>query len=127
MNNNEMLWDNLLNKILDNYTGYKWCTIGKPLRTLDAVQFSYNNKIYTVVYNSYSTLCRKKEKLCSLYNFLYSITDNDGNETFVKSENILPLTKATKKRFAKVLTELKTLQEKQYNAKIEKENQEIYQ
>lgn len=127
MNNNEMLWDNLLNKILDNYTGYKWCTIGKPLRTLDAIKFFYNNKIYTVVYNSYSTLCRKKEKPCSLYNFLYSITDNDGNETFVESRNILPLTKPTKKRFSKVLTELKTLQEKQYNAKIDKENQEIYQ
>lgn len=119
MNNNEMLWDNLLNKILDNYTDYKLCTICEPLHTLSAVQFSYNNKIYTVVYEVFP----HSEKIHSLY----SVIDNNGNETFIKSRNILPLTKPTKKRFSKVLTELKTLQEKQYNAKIDKENQEIYQ
>lgn len=121
MNNNEMLWDNLLNKILDNYTDYKLYTICEPLHTLSAVKFSYNNKKYTVVYNSYSRL--KEEK--SYY--LYSIKDNDGIETFVKDKNILPITKATKKKFDKILIVLKTLQEKQDNAKIDKENQEIYQ
>lgn len=121
MNNNEMLWDNLLNKILDNYTDYKLYTICEPLHTLSVVKFSYNNKIYTVVYDIFPYL--KPEKLYSLY----SVIDNDGNGTFIKSRNILPIYKSTKKKFNKILSKLKTLQEKQDNAKIDKENQEIYQ
>ena len=122
MNNNEMIWDNLLNKILDSYTGYKLCTIWNPLHTLSVVKFFYNNKIYTVVYNSYSSLCRKKEKPYSLY----SVIDN-VNETFIESKNILPISKATKKKFDKILSELKSIQEKQINAKIDEENLKIYQ
>ena len=124
-NANNMLWDNLLNKILDNYTDFEFDIIRTEhteYTDFYTVNFVYNNKIYIVVRESCAVSNIGRERNYSLY----GIKKNDENITYVQDKNILPLKPKTKERFNKVLNELRIIHENRQQAKIDQENLKIY-
>lgn len=126
-NANNMLWDNLLNKILDNYTDFEFDIIRTEhteYTDFYTVNFVYNNKIYIVVRESYAVSNISRERNYSLYGIKNK--KDDENITYVQDKNILPLKPKTKERFDKVLNELRIIHENRQQAKIDQENLEIY-
>ena len=122
-----MLWDNLLNKILDNYTDFEFDIIRTEhteYKDFYTVNFVYNNKIYIVVRESYAVSNISRERNYSLYGIKNK--KDDENITYVQDKNILPLKPKTKERFDKVLSELLIIHENRQQAKIDQENLEIY-
>ena len=120
----KLLWDTLLNKILDNYTEFEFDIIRTEHIDFYTVNFVYNKKIYMVVKDLYGTSRFYKEEI--IYS-LYGIKEDDENVTYVQNKNILPLKPETKERFAKVLSELQIRHDNREQAKIDEENLKIYQ
>lgn len=116
-----MLWDNLLNKILDNYIDFDYEIYIENFNIYEVINFEYNNKIYSVLYDIHSPFHKKSQ------NYFLRHIKCDDSITLVYPENRLPVREETKLKFEKIVrSKLEKLKKEKELMEIREENLKIY-